>query len=238
MTPDERRELAAEVALGTAAPDAVVRLEEAAAADPSLARELRADRATVSALEAGLPRETPSPELLDRILGALGEPDAATVDEPAAAAAPPERRRRFVLRWPQVAIGAAVTAAVLVVGVVLVSDDDVEPDAVAAIAGKPEFAEVTGTARLFPEGDSASRLVLHLAAVPPAPTGHHYEVWVLPEGSDTMESVGEVAPADGEADLETDVPGTGPFAAVDVSVEPDDGDPAHSGVSLAGGTFS
>jgi anti-sigma-K factor RskA len=237
MTPDERRELAAEVALGTAAPNAVVRLEEAAAADPSLARELGADRATISALEAGLARETPSPELLDRILGALGEPDAATVDAPAAAAAPPERRRRYVLRWPQ-AIGAAVTAAVLVVAAVLVSGGDIEPDAVAAIAGKPEFAEVTGTARLFPGGGSASRLVLHLAAVPPAPTGHHYEVWVLPEGSDTMEPVGEVAPTDGEAELETDVPGAGPFAAVDVSVEPDDGDPAHSGVSLAGGTFS
>jgi anti-sigma-K factor RskA len=237
MTSDERRELVAEVALGAASADVAARLAEAAASDPSLARELEADRATVSALEAGLARETPPSDLFDRILGALAEPDLATADAPSA----PRKQRRprwSGLRWPQVAIGAAVTAAVLVVGVVLVSGDDVEPDAVAAVAGKPEFAEVSGTARLFPEGDSASRLVLHLASVPPAPTGHHYEVWVLPEGSDTMESVGEVAPTDGEADLEVDVPGTGPFAAVDVSVEPDDGDPAHSGVSLAGGTFS
>ena len=126
----------------------------------------------------------------------------------------------------------------LVVGVALVSRDDVEPDAVAAIAGKDDFAAVSGTAELFPEDGSESRLVLHLASVPPAPTGHHYEVWVLPEGSETMESVGRVAPSGGEAELEVEVPGTGPFAAVDVSVEPDDGDPGHSGTSLAGGTFS
>ena len=61
---------------------------------------------------------------------------------------------------------------------------------------------------------------------------------MLPEGSETMESVGRVAPSGGEAELEVEVPGTGPFAAVDVSVEPDDGDLGHSGTSLAGGTFS
>ena len=153
--------------------------------------------------------------------------------------APAERRRWPSLRWPRLAVGAAVAAAaVLVVGVALVSRDDVEPDAVAAIAGKDDFAAVSGTAEVFPEDGSASRLVLHLDSVPPAPTGHHYEVWVLPEGSETMESVGRVAPSGGEAELEVEVPGTGPFAAVDVSVEPDDGDPGHSGTSLAGGTFS
>jgi anti-sigma-K factor RskA len=239
MTRDERRELAAQVALGRATQEEVARLESAAAGDPALARDLEADRATVSALEAGVAREAPSADLFDRILAALDEPDAAPAVAPAPTGATVERRRWSGLRWPRVALGGAVAAAaVLVVGFVLVSRDDVEPDAVAAIAGKDDFAAVSGTAELFPEDGSGSRLVLHLASVPPAPTGHHYEVWVLPEGSETMESVGQVAPSGGEAELEVEVPGTGPFAAVDVSVEPDDGDPGHSGTSLAGGTFS
>jgi anti-sigma-K factor RskA len=244
MTPDERRELAAGVALGGATPEERLHLEAAVADDPALARDLAAYRATVSALEAGVAREAPSADLFGRILVALDEPDAAPASAPAPVApvAPVERSRWSGLRWPRVprvALGAAVAAAaVLVVGVVLVSRDDVEPDAVAAIAGTNDFSAVSGTAELFPEDGSGDRLVLRLASVPPAPTGHHYEVWVLPEGSETMESVGRVAPSDGEAELEVEVPGSGPFAAVDVSVEPDDGDPGHSGVSLASGTFS
>jgi anti-sigma-K factor RskA len=238
MTPEERRELAAQVALGRATREEVAHLEAAAAGDATLARELAAYRATVSALEAGVAREAPSEALFDRIMAELAEPDAAPAAAPAPANAV-ERRRWSGFRWPRMALGAAVVAAaVLVVGVVLVSRDDVQPDAVATIAGKDDFAAVSGSAELFPEDGSGSRLVLHLASVPPAPTGHHYEVWVLPEGSETMESVGKVAPSDGEAELEVEVPGTGPFAALDVSVEPDDGDPAHSGTSLAGGTFS
>jgi anti-sigma-K factor RskA len=238
MTPDERRELVAQVALGRATPEEVARLETAAARDPALARELEADRATGSALEAGVARGVPSADLFERILAALDGPDAAPAAAPAPARAA-ERRRWSGFRWPRLAVGAAVAAAaVLVVGVARVSRDDVEPDAVAAIAGKDDFAAVSGTAEVFPEDGSASRVVLHLDSVPPAPTGHHYEVWVLPEGSETMESVGRVAPSGGEAELEAEVPGTGPFAAVDVSVEPDDGDPGHSGTSLASGTFS
>jgi anti-sigma-K factor RskA len=238
MSAEDLRDLAAGVALGGATPEERVRLDAALADDPALARELVAYRATVSALEAGVAREAPSEALFDRILAELAEPDAAPAAAPAPASAV-ERRRWSGFRWPRLALGAAVAAtAVLAVGVVMVSRDGVEPDAVAAIAGKDDFAAVSGTAELFPEDGSRSRLVLHLASVPPAPTGHHYEVWVLPQGSETMESVGRVAPSDGEAELELEVPGTGPFAAVDVSVEPDDGDPAHSGSSLAGGTFS
>ena len=235
MSTDERRDLAAAAALGSATPEELGRLEAATTGEPALARELEAYRATVSALEAGVARAVPSEDLFGRILAEIDQSAAA----PAAVAAPP-RRRWSGVRRPRLALGGAVAAAAvaLVLGVVRVSGDEVQPDAVAAIAGTDDFAEVNGSAELFPEGDSGSRLVVNLASVPPAPTGHHYEVWVLPEGSDVMESVGELAPSDGEAELEADLPGTGPFAAVDVSVEPDDGDPEHSGVSLAGGTFS
>ena len=124
------------------------------------------------------------------------------------------------------------------VGVLALSGDSTEPDARAAIAGKEEFAAVSGEAEVFDAGEPGGTLVVRMTSVPPAPGGHHYEVWVLREGSETMESVGEVSPTAGEAELEVALPGAGPFAAVDVSVEPDDGDPEHSGRSLAGGTFN
>lgn len=51
-----------------------------------------------------------------------------------------------------------------------------------------------------------------------------------------MDSVGEVAPAGEAHELRLGVTAT--FAAIDISVEPDDGNPAHSGVGLAGGRFT
>ncbi len=78
-----------------------------------------------------------------------------------------------------------------------------------------------------------------LRDVPPAPSGHHYEVWVLrEEGGGAMESVGVFTPTSSDVELDLPLPGPGNYAAVDVSVEEDDGPPAHSDTSLASGTFT
>jgi len=240
MSRDDQRELAASEALGGVTPEELARLEESLAGDPSLARELDAYRATVSTLESVIAREAPSDDLFDRILAGLEEPatQPATAPEPVPAKSP--SRSRFAgLRWPRLAIGAAAAAAAaVVIGILALSGDSTGPEARAAIAGKAEFAAVSGEAEVFDAGEQGGTLVVRMTSVPPAPGGHHYEVWVLREGSETMESVGEVSPTAGEAELEVALPGAGPFAAVDVSVEPDDGDPEHSGRSLAGGTFN
>lgn len=239
MSRDDQRELAATDALGGTTPEELARLEESIAGDPSLARELDAYRATVSTLETVVAREVPSDDLFDRILAGLEEPapQPATAREPVPAKS--RSRTRFTgLRWPRLAVGAAAAAAAaIVIGVLALSGDGPRPDARAAISGKPEFAAVSGEAEVFNAGEQGGTLVVRMTSVPPAPGGHHSEVWVLREGSETMESVGEVSPNAGEAELEVALPGAGPFAAVDVSVEPDDGDPEHSGRSL-GGTFN
>jgi anti-sigma-K factor RskA len=236
---DEQLDLAAAEALGRTTQEELALLEDATAGDPALGRELGAYRATVTALESGVAREAPSADLLDRIMAEIQEPAAQPAAEPEPARAQASRGWFGRLRWPRVAFGAAAAAAAaVVIGVLALSGDTTEPDARAAIAGQDGFAAVSGEAEVFDTAEPGGTLVVRMRSVPPAPGGHHYEVWVLREGSEAMESVGKVAPSDGEAELEVSLPGAGPFAAVDVSVEPDDGDPEHSGRSLAGGTFN
>lgn len=233
MSSEERRELAASEALGALSPEELALLEDAAADDPWLARELEADRATVAVLEARLPREAPSEDLLERIMAEVERLEAAETAGVASAARPSEPARRWLggLRLPRIAIAAGAAAAAVVVGLAVLGEENLgEPDAVAAIAGAPAFPAVAGEAELFDGGT----LRVRLASAPPPPAGHHYEVWVLRNGVEAMDSVGEVSVGEHEFRLAVD----GTFAAIDISVEPDDGNPDHSGVSLAGGRFT
>ena len=60
---------------------------------------------------------------------------------------------------------------------------------------------------------------------------------MLRVGADEMEAVG-VFWARGDVEREFSLPGAGRYAAVDISVEEDAGEPEHSGRSLAGGAFA
>lgn len=220
MTDDDRDLLAGE-ALGALSSDDAARVAELVARDGVAAAELQAHRATVAAIDAGVARELPSADLFDRILAEI---------EPATAAV----RRRRTWRWsPRVATAGLAAAAVVVLGFVVLADGRGDPDARAAIAGTAEFTGVTGEAALY-----GNELVLDLRNVPPPPSGHHYEVWVLrTEANGAMEAVGVFTPEDEDASLEFRLPGPGDYRAVDVSVEPDGGPAEHSDVSLAGGSF-
>lgn len=219
MTDDDRDLLAGE-ALGALSADDATRVAVLVARDGPTAAELEAHRATVAVLEAGVARERPSADLFDRIRAEI---------EPAASV-----RRRRTLRWsPRFAAAGLAAAAAVVLAFVVLADGRGEPDARAAIAGTPEFADVTGAAKLY-----GNELVLDLQDVPAPPSGHHYEVWVLrSEGGGEMEAVGSFTPEDEDASLEFRLPGPGDYRAVDVSVEPDGGPAEHSSVSLAGGSF-
>ncbi|GIU95076.1 MAG: hypothetical protein KatS3mg012_1533 [Gaiellaceae bacterium] len=179
-------------------------------------------------MEAALPRATPPDDLFDRIL---------TEVEAEAAVLPLPRRGRRRFGWRVGAVVAA--AALLVVSAGIALRDAAEPPVVRATLEARTEARVTGEAALVAPDSSEGRLELTLLGVPPAPTGHHYEVWVLPEGSDEMISVGTFdTEATRDVTLDFALPVRGPFAAVDVSVEEDDGPAEHSDTSLATGTFS
>ncbi|HYK07065.1 MAG TPA: anti-sigma factor [Gaiellaceae bacterium] len=217
MIADHDRDLIAGAALGALEPADESRLS-ALLERADAAAELDLRRATVAALEAGLPRAAPSDDLFARILAEI---------EPARVVS--LRRARWA---PRIGAGLAAAAAV-VLGLVVLTGSPGEPDARAAVSGTPAYADVSGTATL-----EDGELVLDLENVPAPPSGHHYEVWVLrTEGGGGMEAVGSFTPDGDDARLELSLPGPGDYKAVDVSVEPDGGPAEHSSVSLAGGSF-
>lgn len=186
------------------------------------------DQETLGMLERSLPRVTPPVDMFDRILTQI-RPEATVVPLPRRA------RRRVVA---PVAGALAVAAAVVIAVIALGGDDLGPPDARAAIAGKSDPA-VTGEAVLHGSTSDGGTVRVSLTDVPTAPSGHHYEVWVLRrDAGGEMEAVGSFTPTSDTVELDLPLPGPGDYAAVDVSVEENGGPPAHSGTSLAGGTFS
>ncbi len=201
--------------------------------DPVLAAELDDYRTTVAMLESTVARERPSHDLFAGILAEIEPQPAGRV------AAEPERRWSWRFALPAFAVGAATAAAVFAIALALDSSSSPgAPDAVAEVAGTPEFVDVRGEARLYGSTQPGGVVRLELADVPEAPDGSHYEVWVLrPSAGEAMEAVGVFDSSGAEVELELGLPGAGDYAAVDISLEPDAGPAEHSGTSLAGGTF-
>jgi anti-sigma-K factor RskA len=180
------------------------------------------------ALEESLPRVAPPPDLLDRVLADVG-PEATVV---------PLRPSRRIRSWWAGGAAVAAAAAILVTAGIALRDSGPESPAARATLEARTEAGVTGEAALYAPDSGSGRLELSLRSVPASPAGHHYEVWVLPAGSDEMISVGTFhAETAQDVELEFDLPGAGTFAAVDVSVEEDDGPEEHSEISLSTGFF-
>jgi anti-sigma-K factor RskA len=213
---EERQALAA-LALGVLPADEARRIEERAGDDPEVARELDAYGATVRALERVLVREPAPPQLFE-----------AGRKMPRAWGLPSVRRRHL-------AVVGVVAVAVAVVGVLALRGGGPEADARAElIAGSGQA--VRGEALLYGTGRDDGRLVLRLDDVPALEAGSHYQVWLLRIGDETPDAVGAFS-ARGDFEDEFRLPGRGRYAALDVSIEEDGGDPTHSGRSLAAGTF-
>ena len=230
---DQLRDRLAGAALGALDPSVSAVLAAEVERDPSLAAELDGYRTPVAMLESTVARERPSHDLFAGIRAEIEPQPAGRVE------AGPERRWSWRLALPAFAVGAAAAAAVFAIALALDSGSSPgAPDAVAEVAGTPEFAGVRGEARLYGSAQPGGVVRLDLVDVPAAPDGSHYEVWVLrPSAGEAMEAVGVFDSSGSEVELELGLPGAGDYAAVDISVEPDAGSPEHSGTSLAGGTF-
>jgi hypothetical protein len=142
-------------------------------------------------------------------------------------------RRRGPGRLPLLVLAAAAVVAVLV-GLLAVMGGDDDPGAVVA-AAPLDLLEGPGEGRAeLVERDG--RYELHLAASGVEPDDGFLEVWVIDTEVEGMFSLGPVR-ADGVYDLP---PGVDPraFPIVDVSVEPLDGVPTHSGASVLRGQLT
>lgn len=192
----------------------------------------REDDRVLDALGGALPRVSPEPELFSRILAAVAE--ETPVPAPLRSRAWPRwRPRALLLTAPALAAVAAV-----VVALALSSGDGLgTPEAVAPIASHLASAHVAGTADLYRSDAAGGKLSVRLTNVPAPARDTHYEVWVLRRGSTEMTAVGSFTPAGTSVHLVLPLPAPGAYAAVDISVQRNDGPPQHSQISLAGATF-
>lgn len=166
-------------------------------------------------------------------------PDPRRSAAPAPRSAPPASAGVVRPQWSRLLLAAA---AALVVGVgigagaVALGTGDDEGVTVAAAALDPlADSGATGEARVVERADGT--LVLEVDLTAADPEGGFYEVWLLDEAVADLVSLGVVR---GGSEVALTLPpgvDLDQYPTVDVSVEPLDGDPGHSGQSVARGVL-
>jgi hypothetical protein len=186
------------------------------------------DALAVPALAAPGPPVTPPPRVWDAIAAATGV-STAPREEPASAevvALPVRRRPR---RWLPLA-AAVLVGGVVGAGAVTLNRND--GSVVAETALSPLAADDASGRAEVRQRDGLRSLQVDLKA-PPLRDGY-YEVWVMQPDAVRMVPVGVVHRGDTVLPL-PDGLDLGAYPLVDISVEPLDGNPAHSGLSVARG---
>lgn len=209
---------------------------------PTCRAEVEALRGTAQLAREGAdrPLQAPSPAVWERVVGELGPEltaPAAAPTGPGTVTAPPARRRGALL----LAAAALVVglAGGLGIGLTLGPGDTQVSDTPADVplVTLDPRSETTGSTGLTEIG---GRRVLTVALEHGAvPAGGYLEAWLMDQGATRLYALGGLT-ADGPdrwtgrfvlpADLPLDVLDT-----VDVSVEHYDGNPGHSGESVARG---
>lgn len=192
-----------------------------------LAKQLRPDDRAL---------DSPPADLFARIeRAAVPASDAppARVERPA----PLVPRRRAL---PRLAFAAAAAAVVIAGAAIALASsrggDTIVAKTALGNAGLPVAAPTAnGTARVVRNDDGSFTLKLDLAALPDSPNGF-YELWIIDTKVQGMVSLGPLR-SDGRYRLPPSVDWR-QFPIVDVSVEPVDGVPTHSGASVLRGTLA
>ena len=174
-----------------------------------------------------------SDQLLTR-LEALG-PDEWHPEPPPPLRLPPApRRRRALVLRPLPALAAALVLLALGAGGALIATSGDEPRG-RAIALAPLVLGAGGEARLQLAG-GGRRATLVASGLRPSRRGEFYELWLLRPDAELVALGSFRVGADGRARIQVPLPvSPSEYRFVDVSVEPDDGDPAHSTRSVLRG---
>ena len=159
---------------------------------------------------------------------------------PAEEARPARRRPRLVLRPVAAALASIALFAVGIGAGFLLSNDgddgagggELERVQLAPVVSAAENAG--GVAELRPE--AGGRATVELSGLRPSGDQDFYELWLLGDDGELV-SLGSVrVPESGNATLDVDLPvDPKQFRYLDLSREPDDGDPSHSTVSILRG---
>ena len=231
------------LALGedVASPEELAHVEGCLQGGSELANLTRTAKVGRTALGAG-ELLTPPPRVWDRIVAELDQqeslppavqPDAtgAVEDDRALPAPIPLRPRR---RAPLLA--AAAAAVVLVAGGAvtwqLLRPSSPDVLATADLAPFPAWAGAGGTAQLEETRDG-QRVVRVSLDAPSTDTGYR-EVWLISSDATRLVSLGVLDGSEGTFPVPRGVD-TSTYDLVDISEEPVDGDPAHSGDSIVRG---
>ena len=144
----------------------------------------------------------------------------------------PGRRRRSL-------IGLAATLVLaLVAAAVLLWTGPLRPTGPAALSPLAGVGAVAASGKASMAGDDGDRrMTVTTDDLPALRPGQYYEVWLLDPKAGTVFPVG-VLPRDGEARFTLPASVVGRYQAIDVSLEADDGDPAHSKHSLLRGRYA
>lgn len=194
------------------------------------------------------PLVAPPPDLRARVMAAaLGRPSAAahetgTGETPPSAPVPLASRRRGVPVW--LASAAAVLALVAGLGVGRMSVGEpeaapVEPESTGSVLATTSLTALDSDA---PRGaveavndDADDVVTVSVRATELGDEPGFHEVWLINVDGERMVALGILARSDnGTFEVPRRLIEEG-YRIVDISVEPDDGDPTHSGVSLARG---
>lgn len=191
-------------------------------------------------------RHTPPPGLFDRITSEIADleetsPDVVINTAPAPEPEPVidlthERTRRAPAaerqRRRQMFLVSIAAACVLVVGFTLFGGGDATETFVAEATnnGLPEAFDGVATATLT--GGDGWTLSLDFSEM--LPDDEPVELWAIKPDLSDMVSLGIVEPGTSEFVWPTGFPPT-EYSLVDLSIEPNDGNPAHSGRSILQG---
>jgi hypothetical protein len=140
-------------------------------------------------------------------------------------------------RWPRrLALVAVAAAAALVVGSVAVTRTSDRPDTppVAAPEQTADLEPVEGTGGgkvLMASGRDEVTMTIETHDLPPIRSGQVYYVWLFNPATEKMFPLGVIGPG-GQASFHVPDSLVGRYQVVDVSLERDDGDPAHSVTSV------
>jgi hypothetical protein len=198
---------------------------------------------------ASVPPVAPPPRVWEAIAAATGVPAGSPPDagEPPAAETPgaetpgagPARDADVLpfrsLRRPLLLVAAAalVTGAVVGAGAVTVLQNRDDGKEVTAVALDPlDGNKASGRAEIVVKNDGSRVVEVQLDA--PPLENEYYEIWAIDRQVVGMVPLGIVRPGTQTLELPAGLD-LGKFPLVDVSVEPLDGNPAHSGDSVVRG---
>ena len=204
--------------LGELAPEERAAFE----ADPARVAEAERLRPIVTRLESLEREEWDPPEAPALVLPGTREPRTT-----------PRRRRRVLTLRPLVAAGLALLLLAIGVGAGRLLDEGGGSDRGRVLAldpVEPAGGSAHGTATILARGGRARFTVRGLK---PSANGGFYELWLM-NSADDLVSLGSFrVPASGKADVTVPLPADPDgFAALDISAEPADGNPAHSASSV------